>query len=341
MLFRSTLRKAPSGTEAATALDIMHRQVGHMVRLVDDLLDVARITTGKVEVRQDSLDVVSAVNDALETTQPVVGRQRISIVTPTDALYVSADRTRLAQVFANLLNNAAKYSDQDQPIVLTVGREGGEAVVRVRDHGIGIEPDMLPRVFEMFRQVTRSGGWTRGGLGIGLSLVKRIVELHGGTVTAHSEGAGHGSEFVVRLPIVEAPATRTQSPTAMTATAREARRRVLVVDDNADSAESLSTLLTLSGHETRIAHDGHGALEQAEVFPPDVVFLDIGMPGMDGHETARRIRERAWGHDMVLVALTGWDQDEDRRRSKAAGFDVHLVKPADPGDVTALLASLG
>ena len=335
------LRKAPSGPEAAAALDIMHRQVGQMVRLVDDLLDVARITTGKVEIRQDALDVMAAVNDALETTQPLVGRKRIRVVTPDDALYVSADRTRLAQVFANLVNNAAKYSEQDQPILVTVRREGDDAVVRVRDHGIGIEPDMLPRVFEMFRQVERSGGWTRGGLGIGLSLVKRIVELHGGTVSAHSEGAGHGSEFVVRLPLGDGPSPVAQVVAATPAPACDGSRRVLVVDDNADAAESLSTLLALSGHETRVAHDGYRAIEQAEVFQPDVIFLDIGMPGMDGHETARRIREHAWGRDMVLVALTGWGQNEDRRRSKDAGFDVHLVKPADPSEVTAVLSSLG
>lgn len=334
------LRAAPPEPEATAALDMMHRQVSQMVRLVDDLLDVARITTGKVEVRRDPMDIAVAVRDAVETTQPMVGRHRLRVVEPREPIVVSADRTRLAQVFANLVNNAAKYSEPNEPILVTIARENGDAVVRVRDHGIGIDADMLPRVFEMFRQVERSGGWTRGGLGIGLSLVKRIVELHGGTVTAHSDGRGLGSEFVVRLPAIDAVALTTDAAAAPSTSSAPVRRRVLVVDDNADAAESLSTLLSLYGHETRMAHDGSRAIEDAELFHPDVVFLDIGMPGMDGHETARRIREHAWGQDMVLVALTGWGQTEDRRRSKEAGFNHHLVKPADPSEVIAVIDAL-
>jgi CheY-like chemotaxis protein len=242
-------------------------------------------------------------------------------------------------VFANLMNNSAKYSEPGQPVSITYRRDGNEAVVRVKDAGMGIHPEMLPRVFDMFRQADRTGGRSRGGLGIGLSLVKRIVEMHGGTVTAHSDGLGLGSEFVVRIPAVERP-WRDLPVGRSAADGSQARRRILVVDDNADAAESLAALLSISGHETRMAHDGPEALQQAERFHPDIVFLDIGMPTLDGHETARLIRKQPWGKNMVLVALTGWGQHEDRRRSKDAGFNHHLVKPADPVVVEKLLASI-
>ena len=334
------LRSSHDQSHRATAVEIMERQISQMVRLVDDLLDVARITTGKVEVRHEPLDLAVAINDALETSEPVLGerRQTLTVTPPPQPVYVNGDRTRLAQVFANLLNNSHKYSEAGQPIAITFTREGGDAVVRVRDAGMGIHPEMLPRVFDMFRQADRTGGRSRGGLGIGLSLVKRIVELHGGAVTAHSEGLGLGSEFVVRLPAIESPVQPlTASPPANGAAAR---RKILVVDDNADAAESLAALLSISGHDTRMAHDGHEALQQAERFHPDIVFLDIGMPTLDGHETAKLIRRQPWGKDMVLVALTGWGQSEDRRRSKDAGFNHHLVKPADPAVVEKLLSSI-
>jgi CheY-like chemotaxis protein len=241
-------------------------------------------------------------------------------------------------VFANLLNNSAKYSEPGQQTSVTFSQEGGEAVIRVRDQGIGIHPDMLPRVFEMFRQADRTGGRSRGGLGIGLSLVRRIIEMHGGTVTAQSEGLGSGSEFTVRVPAIDVWAA--PEPPLTAANGHLARRRVLVVDDNADAAESLAALLAISGHETRMAHDGQAALAEAQQFQPDVVFLDIGMPKLDGHETAKLIRQQPWGKDIVLVALTGWGQSEDRRRSREAGFNHHLVKPADPAMVATLLASL-
>ena len=334
------LRSSQDAGQRSTALQIMERQINQMVRLVDDLLDVARITTGKVEVRHEPLDLASAIDDAVETSQPVLGAriQNLTIVPPAEPVFVNGDRTRLAQVFANLLNNSQKYSEAGQPITITLAREGDTAVVRVRDAGMGIHPEMLPRVFDMFRQADRTGGRSRGGLGIGLSLVKRIVELHGGTVTAHSEGLGLGSEFIVRMPAIE-------SPVQNVAAARETegvsmRRKILVVDDNADAAESLAALLSISGHETRMAHDGHEALQQAERFHPDIVFLDIGMPTLDGHETAKLIRRQPWGKNMVLVALTGWGQSEDRRRSKDAGFNHHLVKPADPEVVEKLLSTI-
>jgi CheY-like chemotaxis protein/two-component sensor histidine kinase len=319
----------------------MDRQVAQMVRLVDDLLDVARITTGKVEVRREPIDLAEPINDALETSQPTFQKngQRFVFNRPSQPVYVSADRTRLAQVFSNLLNNSAKYSEPGQEITLTVAQEGADAVVRVRDAGIGIHPEMLPRVFEMFRQADRTGGRSRGGLGIGLSLVKRIVEMHGGTVTASSAGLGEGSEFVVRLPAIAASELEVNRKASQT-NGHLPRRKILVVDDNADAAESLAALLQISGHDTRLAHDGQAAVEAASQFHPDVVFLDIGMPTLDGHETAKMIRQQPWGKHMVLVALTGWGQSEDRRRSKDAGFNHHLVKPADPAVVAELLASL-
>ena len=333
------LRSSGDTAQRATAIGIMERQLNQMVRLVDDLLDVARITTGRVEVRNEPLDLAIAINDAIETSQPIYGDRHhaLACVPPPQPVFVNGDRTRLAQVFANLLNNSHKYSEPGQPISITFGREGSDAVVRIKDAGIGIHPEMLPRVFDMFRQADRTGGRSRGGLGIGLSLVKRIVELHGGTVTARSEGLGLGSEFIVRMPAIEGPR---QSAARQRTVDGTPRRKILVVDDNADAAESLAALLSINGHDTRMAHDGPEALQQAERFQPDVVFLDIGMPTLDGHETAKLIRRQPWGKDMVLVALTGWGQSEDRRRSKDAGFNHHLVKPADPAVVEKLLSSL-
>jgi len=332
------LRSARDASERSIALEIMERQLNPMVRLVDDLLDVARITTGKVEVRCEPIDLQLAINDAIETSAALLG-ERFTLDKSAAGVFVNADRTRLAQVFANLLNNSAKYSEPGQPVSIAVTREGDEAVVRVKDAGMGIHPEMLPRVFDMFRQADRTGGRSRGGLGIGLSIVKRIVEMHGGTVTAQSQGLGLGSEFVVRIPAIDGPRLKSVAGPAA-ANGMQARRKILVVDDNADAAESLAALLSISGHETRMAHDGPEALQQAERFHPDIVFLDIGMPTLDGHETAKQIRKQPWGRNMVLVALTGWGQHEDRRRSKDAGFDHHLVKPADPVVVEKLLESI-
>ena len=323
---------------AAQARAIMERQVAQMVRLVDDLLDVARITTGKVEMRHEPIDLASAISDAVETASPLIaaGGQVLRVIPPDEPIWVNADRTRLSQVFANLLNNSARYSEPGQSIELAVTREGSQAVVRVRDSGVGIHAEMLPRVFEMFRQADRTGGRSRGGLGIGLFIVRRIAEMHGGTVEATSAGLGQGAEFVVRIPAHEVHEQPATAPT----TAAAIGRRILIVDDNADAAESLGVLLAMGGHDTRLAHDGHAALAAAADFRPDVVFLDIGMPNLDGHETARRLREQPGGESMVIVALTGWGQAEDRRRSKEAGFNHHLVKPADPAVVSKLIASL-
>jgi PAS domain S-box-containing protein len=336
------LRTTQDPEQSQTALAIMDRQVGQMVRLVDDLLDVARITTGKVDLRSEPFDLATAIRGAVETTAPEPGQPRASVTVngPREPVLVDGDCTRLSQVFANLLNNSAKYSEPGQPISISFAREGDQAVIRVRDAGIGIHPEMLPRIFEMFRQADRTGGRSRGGLGIGLSLVKRIVELHHGTVTAHSEGLGRGSEFVVRIPAIDAVQVLARRVPGASETHLHTRRKVLVVDDNEDAAESLAALLSISGHDTRMAHDGNDAVREAEQFQPDVVFLDIGMPTLDGHETAKLIRQQPWGKDMVLVALTGWGQSEDRRRSKDAGFNHHLVKPADPAVVEKLLSSL-
>jgi PAS domain S-box-containing protein len=337
-------RRGPGeGGPANPALEIMERQVAQMVRLVDDLLDVARITTGKVELRCEIIDLAGAIRDAAETSRPLMEAkgQPLAVQLPAGPVYVNADRTRLAQVFANLLNNSAKFSEHGQPIAIELTADDAHAVVRVRDAGASIPADALPKIFDMFRQAEIGAGRARGaGLGIGLSLVKRIAEMHGGSVQAFSEGPGRGSEFVVTLPRAAAAHVTAGQPAADTPHRRRAGRRILVVDDNLDAAESLATLLAIHGHETRMAHDGAGAVEEARTFRPDVVFLDIGMPAIDGHETARRIRREPWGQDMVLVALTGWGQTEDRRRSKEAGFDHHLVKPADPMVVERLISSL-
>lgn len=331
----------PESKAAAQAREIMERQVGQMVRLVDDLLDVARVTTGKVELRCEALDLAEAVRDAVETSRPLIAAagQELLVTWPPAPVYVKADRTRLAQVFANLLNNSAKYSARGQQIAISLERVGAQAVVSVRDAGVGIDSDTLPRVFDMFRQGDRLDTRSRGGLGIGLFIVKRIVEMHSGSVDALSDGIGHGSEFVIRIPVWEG-AVETY-PARVPAAASEAPpMRILVVDDNEDAAEALAAMLAIDGHETRLAYDGPEAMREAETFKPDVVFLDIGLPTLDGHETARRIRREPWGKGMTLIALTGWGQREDRERSTDAGFNHHLVKPADPALVAQLLSAV-
>jgi CheY-like chemotaxis protein/anti-sigma regulatory factor (Ser/Thr protein kinase) len=260
------------------------------------------------------------------------------IQVPTAPIYVDADLTRLAQVFSNLLNNAAKYTERGGRIRLSVERSGNEAVVSVRDNGIGIPAHMLPRVFDMFTQVDRNLERAQGGLGIGLSIVKRLVEMHGGTVSARSDGHGLGSEFTVRLPlalsVVHAPDAGAERPAAKN------RRRILVVDDNRDSALSLAMMLKLMGNETKTAHDGYEALDLAATYRPELILLDIGMPRLNGYDTAREIRKQSWGQNIQIIALTGWGQEEDRRQSQAAGFNRHLVKPIDHATLEKLLEGL-
>jgi signal transduction histidine kinase/ActR/RegA family two-component response regulator len=318
---------------------MMERQVEHMVRLVDDLLEVSRITRGKIELRKELVEVAAVLRSAVETSQPLieVAGHRLTLAVPPEPLVVHGDPVRLTQVVANLLNNAAKYTDAGGQLGLAARREGGWVAISVRDTGSGISPEMLPRVFEMFTQADHDAARVQGGLGIGLTLVKSLVEMHGGRVAAHSGGTGQGSEFVVHLPL--APARRDARPVVQAkASGARAPRRVLVVDDNHDAADSLSILLRLLGADVRIAYNGPDALDAFSTYQPNVVLLDIGMPGMDGHEVAERIRSQS--RSVILVGLTGWGQEKDRKRSQAAGFDHHLVKPADVGALEALLTSL-
>ncbi len=326
--------------------EMMERQMHHLVRLVDDLLDVSRVMRGKVVLRRERVELAAVVARAVETAQPLIDAQRheLTVCLPDESLPLDADPVRLAQVVGNLLTNAAKYTEPGGHIWLTARREGGEAVLRVRDTGIGIAPEMLPKVFDLFVQADHAAARSQGGLGIGLTLVQNLVAMHGGSVRADSAGLGKGSEFVVRLPLAtgapdEPPGLREggQGSPAV----RPPGCRLLVVDDNRDAAESLALLLGLLGHEVRIAHDGPGALELARGFRPQVVLLDIGMPGMDGYEVARRLRQEPGLENVRLAALTGWGQPEDRRRSAEAGFDHHLVKPVDPDALTKVLAEMG
>jgi PAS domain S-box-containing protein len=336
------------GTDAALlgrVREMVERQVQHMTRMVDDLLDVSRITRGKIELRKEAVDLGPVVERTAEAARPLFEdrRQTLTVDLPPEPLRLEADPTRLEQVLANLLNNAAKYTDHGGQVFLSVRREGGGLVLRVRDTGVGIAPDMLAHVFEPFVQADRVLHQSQGGLGIGLTLVRRLVEMHGGSVTAHSEGPAKGSEFVVRLPAVaaESPTPGATAAGAGGEPARAAtRRRIVVADDNVDAAESLALLLRLDGHDVRVAHDGAAALAAVEADPPDLVILDIGMPVMNGYDVARRLRQRPGLDRLMLVAMTGWGQAEDRRRSHEAGFDHHLIKPVEPEALRRLLAGM-
>jgi signal transduction histidine kinase/CheY-like chemotaxis protein len=333
-------RADPEVVERSRA--VMERQLAHLVHLVDDLMDVSRITRGKLELRRERLSLDAALQAALETSRPLIEAAHHSFVPdmPREPLYVLGDLTRLAQLFSNLLNNAAKYTPAGGRITLTAKRLDGDAVVEVRDSGVGIAVEALPDIFEMFAQANRERGLTHGGLGIGLALVHGIAEMHGGTVTAASDGVGLGSTFTVRLPALEVDAQEVASAQPADLSPTVTRRRVLVADDNLDAAESLTMLLTMMGHEVRAAHDGAQAVDQAEQFRPDLILMDVGMPKLDGLQAASKIRSFAWGAAPVIVALTGWGQDADRQRSKAAGCDEHFVKPLDIDRLTELLAHL-
>jgi PAS domain S-box-containing protein len=332
-----------SGAAAEQVRTMIQRQLTQMVRLVDDLLDVSRITRGKIELRKERVELAAVVASALETGRPLIeaSGHELTVTIPPEPIPLDADLTRLAQAFSNLLQNAAKYTEQGGHVWLTAERHGGEVVVKVRDTGLGIPAEMLPRIFEMFIQVDRSLERSQGGLGVGLTLVKRLVEMHGGSVEARSDGAGMGSEFTVRLPVAVAlPSHQPQPPKGEgEKTIAPAKRRILVVDDNKDSADSLSMMLGITGMDVRTAYDGLEAVAAAAAFNPDVVLLDIGLPKLNGYEAARRIREQPWGKDMVLVAVTGWGQEEDRRRSQEAGFNAHMVKPVDPAALQQLLTA--
>ena len=330
--------------------EMMERQVGHMVHLIDDLLDVARISGGKLELKRQRADLRAILASAVETSLPLIeaGQHALEVDVPDLPLLMDADATRIAQVVANLLNNAAKYTPARGHIRLSVRREGPEAVIAVSDTGVGIAADALAGVFQMFNQIGRTVDRSQGGLGIGLSLVRRLVEMHGGSVVAESGGPNAGSVFTVRLPLAEVSDDQAPRPLGWDAPAGdggpagdgEAGLKVLVVDDNVDAALTLSMILEASGHVTRVAHDGYGALEAAREFRPRVAFLDIGMPGMSGYDTARAIRAMEELDGVVLVALTGWGAESDRQRSSEAGFDHHLTKPVQLAVVEELLARL-
>ncbi len=321
---------------------MIERQVQQMVRLVDDLLDLSRISRGKIELRRERVELATILTSAVETSRPLIDQSGhdLEITMPQEPIPVMADPTRMAQVFSNLLNNAAKYTERGGRIWLSAQHDDGCVIVRVRDSGVGIPTEMLPRIFEMFTQVDRSLERAQGGLGIGLTLVKRLVEMHGGSTEAHSEGPNRGSEFVVRLPVaVDLEATQLAAAGGEHAAPR-AHRRILVVDDNQDSADSLAMMLNMLGNEVRTAHDGLAAVDLVATFDPEVVLMDIGLPMLNGYDAARRMRDQAGGNPLVLVALTGWGQEEDRRRSQEAGFDRHIVKPVDPVALETLLDGL-
>lgn len=320
------------------ARDMMERQLEHMVRLIDDLLDLSRISRGKIRLSKRRVKLADVISQAVELSRPKIEAQALNfhLTLPEEQCYVHADPTRLSQVFANLLNNSAKFTPRGGDVWLTVTVEDGTVHVSVRDNGIGMPSELVPQVFEMFVQGERSLE-TQGGLGVGLSLVKGLVEMHGGSVQAYSEGLNKGSEFTVTLPLVDAGPTEADMQAELSSSPQPDRHRVLVVDDNPDSALSMATMLELLGNETRTANDGLQALAEAEAFRPDIVLLDIGMPKLNGYEVAQRLRREKWGKDILLAALTGWGQDEDRRRSRNAGFDAHLVKPANLADIQDLL----
>jgi signal transduction histidine kinase/ActR/RegA family two-component response regulator len=323
---------------AARAIAVIDRQVQHLARLVDDLLDVSRITRGKVELRPERVTLASVVSAAVEASSPALSAagQSLGVRMPEIPIWLNGDPARLAQVLTNLLDNAAKYTPRGGEVVLEAGRDNGEAVIAVRDNGIGIPPESMPTLFEMFHQVSRPE--SRGGLGIGLALVKRLVQMHGGTVEARSEGAGQGAEFVVRIPVVDPAAAAEGPPEAVPVPADTPRLRVLVVDDNVDLAQMLALVVEGAGHEVHQAFDGRSAVESAVTCRPHVVFLDLGLPDISGIEVARELRCRLGTAAPRLVALTGWGQIEDRRRTGDAGFDHHLTKPTDPKELLRLLA---
>jgi len=330
----------PATIERARAM--MERQLTQMVRLIDDLMEVSRISLGKLKLRKERLSLASVVNSAVETTHPLLGEMghQLTVTMPREPLLADADMARLTQVFANLLSNAAKYSDRGGHIRLHVERQASDVVVTVKDTGIGMAAEQLPEVFEMFTQLETSLDRAQGGLGIGLTLVKRVVELHGGSVQAHSEGPGLGSEFVVRLPLVSEGSEPDTSKVDDALATAKSLLRVLIVDDNQDGADSLSEMLKMMGHDTRTAYGGQEGVDMAGAYRPDVVLLDIGMPGLNGYEACRLIRAQPKGKDVMLIALTGWGQDEDRRRSHDAGFDHHMVKPVSPQALMRMMAVL-
>lgn len=335
-------RTQGNGEILRTASTTMDRQLTQMVRLVDDLLDVSRITRNKLELRRERVNLNEVLEQAIQICQPFAEslRHRVSVEIDPEPIFVNGDPVRLAQVFTNLIQNAYKYTEHGGSIWLTARREGSEVRVSVKDTGVGIPPDLLPRIFDLFIQVERSLERSQGGLGIGLTLVKQLVAMHEGTVSASSDGPGRGSEFVVRLPVmVETQVSHPLTPSTPIDPG-SIPRRILVVDDNRDSVESLAILLRMLGHETHLAYDGLAAYQAAERIRPELILLDIGLPKLNGYDACRKIREQEWGQSIVIVALSGWGQQADRRKSEEAGFNHHLVKPLDYNILMDILASL-
>ena len=322
------------------AQQVIQRQVAHMALLLDDLLDIARITQGKLELKMERVRLTEIVDAAVETARPLLDSKhhQLTVTLPSEQLVLQTDPVRLSQILSNLLTNAAKYTDPAGHIELSGGVQNDTLWLSVKDDGIGIAPEALTRIFDMFSQIDSASVRAEGGLGIGLALVKGLLELHGGTIEATSEGLGQGSKFTVHVPLVASTATQKRASGADAPPLATAGRRVMVADDNTDAAEALAMLLELAGHEVRVAHGGRAALAIAQTFRPDVALLDIGMPDLSGYEVAKELRRLSWGAGICLVALTGWGRDDDRQRAMVAGFDRHLTKPIDAGALEALLA---
>jgi signal transduction histidine kinase len=333
------LRMAGLDPKSSAVQQMMERQVNHMVRLVDDLLEVSRISRGTLELRRERVELAAIVRSAVETSQPLIDEagHRLTLQLPDEPVWIDGDLVRLSQLLANLLNNAAKYTSPGGEIALEASADAGWATISVRDNGAGIAPESLSRIFEMFSRGEAAQESWKGGLGIGLALARKLARMHGGDVVARSAGEGQGSEFTVRLPLSQPSAgLAAASPGAPPAV----KMGILVVDDNVDAGESLAMILGLLGAQVRVAHNGYQAIEVLRIFPARVVLLDIGMPGIDGYETARRIRAQFPAHAPTIVALSGWGQEEDRVRAREAGIDHHLIKPAEIGALQALLRSL-
>jgi signal transduction histidine kinase/ActR/RegA family two-component response regulator len=318
-----------SEVQSVRAREVIERQVEQLVCLINDLLDISRITRDVITLQRQPVLVGAIIARAVETARPAIDacRHELTLDLPEELLTVDGDKARLVQIIGNILHNAAKFTEPGGRISLSVRREGSSVTVSVTDTGIGIPIDQVPKIFDLFTQVHAKSGNYSGGLGIGLALVRRLVEMHGGTVAARSEGPGRGTELTVRLPLLAAQAALALREAPQSAAVTVDRRRILVADDNTDAVESLALLLHLAGHDVRVAHDGVETLAVGHQFEPEVVLLDLGMPRMDGYETARRLRQESWGQHAMLVALTGWGQQRDRERTAEAGFDAHLVKP--------------
>jgi two-component system CheB/CheR fusion protein len=324
------------------SLAIIRRGADQLTRLVDDLLDVARVTHGKISLRRERIRVAGVVERAVEASRPLVDDRshHLELRLPSEPLDVDGDQTRLEQVIVNLIGNSAKYTERGGRIEVELGRSGDEAVLRVRDNGLGISEEMLPRVFDLFAQAGRGLDRAPSGLGIGLTVVRRLIELHGGRVEAHSDGVGRGAEFVVRLPALAPRPESAVAEAPAVAPTPDRRARVMLVEDNPDAAESMQMLLELLGHDVHVAHDGAGALPLALAYRPDVMLVDIGLPGVDGYEVARRVRAEPRLAGTLLIALTGYGRAEDKRLAEAAGFDRHLTKPVAPDVLRGLVAAL-